>query len=134
MVRIQIERGITFRKILYSWPVIIILIIILAALAIKTFRSWQGYRAINKEYEKLQEKLAEIEKKKKEVEEGLALLNDEFGRDRVIREQFDAQKKDEKVIIILDQDKQSRENQQSSANLSIFIKIKNFIANIFSRD
>ena len=134
MARFQIEHGISFKKILYSWPVIVIFIIILGSLATKTFRSWRNYREAAKEYETLQKKIAEVERNKKEVEENLALLKDEFGRDRIIREQFDAQKKDEKVIIILDEDKQPKEGRQDSANLSIFTKIKNFIANIFSRD
>ena len=134
MAGFQIERGASFKKILYSWPVMIIFIVILGVLATKTLRSWQNYRVVSKEYEKLQEKIAEIEKDKKEVEKNLALLKDEFGRDRIIREQFDAQKKDEKVIIILDEDKQSRKDQQEAANLSIFSKIKNFISNIFSRE
>ena len=134
MVHIQIKSGVTFRKILYSWPVIIIFTVILGALAIKAFGSWQDYRTISKEYGKLQKEIAEVEKNRKEAEENLALLKDDFGRDRVIREQFDLQKKDEKVIIILDEDKQRTENEQLTAGLSVLSTIKNFLADIFSRD
>ena len=133
MVRIQIERGLNFRKILYSWPVVLILAVIMATVGAKTFRSWQNYRIIAKEYEKLQEKAAEVEKNKKEAEESLALLNDEYGRDRIIREQFEMQKKDEKVIIILDKDGRGHTDPEIQDSQSIFYRIKNFIINIFSR-
>ena len=133
MVRIQIERGLNFRKILYSWPVVLILAVIMATVGAKTFRSWQNYRIIAKEYEKLQEKAAEVEKNKKEAEESLALLNDEYGRDRIIREQFEMQKKDEKVIIILDKDGRGQTDPEIQDSQSIFYRIKNFIINIFSR-
>ncbi len=105
----------------------------MATVGAKTFRSWQNYRIIAKEYEKLQEKAAEVEKNKKEAEESLALLNDEYGRDRIIREQFEMQKKDEKVIIILDKDGRGQTDPEIQDSQSIFYRIKNFIINIFSR-
>lgn len=128
------ERGISFRKIVYSWPVFAILIIVLGGLGFKTFRSWQNYRLAVGEYEKLREKIAEIEKSKKTIDENLALLKDEYGRDRVIREQFDVRKSDEKVIIILDKDERDKKNEKAQTALSFFSRIKNFILNKFWRE
>ena len=68
------------------------------------------------------------------AQESLALLNDEYGRDRVIREQFEMQKKDEKVIIILDKDSRTTADLEVETDNSFFARIKNFIVNIFSRD
>ena len=134
MARIQIERGVSFKKILYSWPVIVIFIVILGALASRAFRSWQNYRVATGEYEKLQEKIEETEENKKKAEENLALLKDESSRDRVIREQFNLQKNGEKVIIVLDGDERQAKDFESASRSSVFLQIKNFIKNIFSRD
>lgn len=106
----------------------------MATVGAKTFRSWQDYGIIAKEYEKLREKAAEVEKNKKEAEESLALLNDEYGRDRIIREQFEMQKKDEKVIIILDKDSRNSASSGSQSGQSFLSRVKNFFLNIFSRD
>lgn len=134
MARIQIERGITFKTILYSWPVLAILAVMLVGLGFKTFRSWQNYRLAAREYEKLREKILEIEKNKKVVDDNLALLKDEFGRDRIIREQFDVKKSDEKVIIVLDQDGRDANDKKSQTALSFFSKIIAALKNIFSRE
>lgn len=131
MSRIQIERGISFKKFLYSWPVLAILAVMLTGLGFKTFRSWQNYRLAAGEYEKLREKISEIEKNKKAVDENLALLNDEYGRDRVIRGQLDVKKSDEKAIIILDQNERDTKNQERQTVVSFFSRIKDFILNIF---
>lgn len=131
MARIQMGRGAPFRKILYSWPVLAILAIMLAGLGYKTFRSWQNYRIISQEYEKLQKKISEVEESKKKIDESLALLADEYGRDRVIREQFDVKKPDENVIIILDQDDRDTNGKKSQIALSFFSKIVNFVKDLF---
>lgn len=111
----------------YSWPFIFICLSIIVLLGWYAFRSYQNYSLARAEYERIKEEIQETESRTAELKKELALLEDEKGRDRILRERFDVKKPGEEVVIIVEE-----KPQPPTANeVSVFESFKNFFKRLF---
>lgn len=101
---VQFGRKKGFTDYFYSKPVIAVLVIIAGFLSVSVFERYQIERemsarrlAAEQEYQNLQQRQAELEKK-------VNYLEDERGIEEEIRKHFDVAKTGEKVVILLGED------------------------------
>lgn len=102
------------RRILYSWPVIGILLFVLAYGGWQTLRAYTNYQVVHKEYEALKKRSEELAIKKENIENNRSLLESNEGRERIIRERFDVQKEGEKTVIFIQEEKKDKEKPASA--------------------
>lgn len=121
------RRALWWGKLFYSWPFIFICLSIIVLLGWYAFRSYQNYSLARAEYERIKEEIQETESRTAELKKELALLEDEKGRDRILRERFDVKKPGEEVVIIVEE-----KPQPPTANeVSVFESFKNFFKRLF---
>lgn len=111
---------------MYSWPVIIFLVIVVTYVGRYALRSYQNYREVEQEYRELTMREDEIVSRIQTIEDGLSLLESNAGRERIIRERFDVQKKGEEVVIFVE-NKDDGLQPPSSA----FQSFTSFLKNLF---
>ncbi|PIR69192.1 MAG: hypothetical protein COU47_03760 [Candidatus Niyogibacteria bacterium CG10_big_fil_rev_8_21_14_0_10_46_36] len=122
----QTRRKSPQRRILYSWPVIVILFLALGYVGRYTFYAYRNYREVEKEYQELQRREDDIASRIAGIQEGLFLLESDAGRERIIRERFDVQKDGEEVVIFIKDDA-----EEQTPPPSAFHSVTSFLKNLF---
>lgn len=116
------KRSTLGEKIFYSWPFLFFALGIIMLLGRHIIRSYQNYSLVRKEHERIQEKIQHVEGRTSELQEELLLLEDEKGRDRVMRERFDIRKEGEEVVVIVEE----KSDTQPAQKASVIDSFKNF--------
>ena len=101
-------------RIIYSWPSIFVLLLIILFLVKNIFGIYQGKKqsSINREHSELV--FVELEDKSNLIKEEIKLLKTEKGIEKEIRDKFRVVKEGEQMAIIINSDKNS--NQEKSGN------------------
>lgn len=97
------------KKRIYSWPVIVILVIILFFVLNGTWGVFQKYRLSREALEVSQGKHEELEKKKESVLGDIEHIDTESGMEEELRVQFNVAKEGEQTIVIVDEEKKVEE-------------------------
>ncbi len=90
------------RRYMYSFPVLIFLLIILFFIIKGSFGVYQKYSFSKNELKKSESELMVLEEKKTNLSEQVAHLDTETGIEKEIRSKFDVAKEGEKLIVIVD--------------------------------
>lgn len=87
---------------MYSYPVLIFLLVILFFIIKGSFGVYQKYSFSKNELKKSESELIVLEEKKSNLSEQVAHLDTETGIEKEIRSKFDVAKEGEKLIVIVD--------------------------------
>ena len=110
----ELERRQKFKKRIYSFPSLIILVILLAFL-IKGTWSIMNKKLESEQYVKnLKLESQQLEERQKNLEEDINYLKTEEGIDEEIKERFNVSKAGEKVVIIVDPKLVATSTEESS--------------------
>ena len=118
------------RRIIFSWPVILIFLIVVAWLFSVTFRHYLNAREARRERLEVENSIAEISAKNNILAERLDDLGSEVGIERILRERFNVKKPGEHVLVIVDRGGDEDENDKQSGN-GFFSRLLGAIMNIF---
>jgi cell division protein FtsB len=88
------------RRLVYSRPVIVVLVIIIVLLARPVWKIWLKSRAVAREQAQVAAELKELELRRDFLEQEIAALQTPRGIEGEIREKFPVVKEGEKVIIV----------------------------------
>ena len=119
------------RKILFSYPVIVLLGLAVFFLGISTIKVYLKARSIAKERENLESGLSALEKKETEIGRTLKRLETGAGEEEELRKRFNIQKPGERTLIIVERNLGSGSLSEESLNNNflkrVFIFLKNAI-------
>ncbi len=90
------------RKILSSRAVLAALFVLFAFISLSTAKVYLKSRLAVSKNEQVKREIEEMEKRKADMEKEIKRLKSDFGMEEEIRERFNVQKPDEKVLIIVD--------------------------------
>ena len=85
-----------------SWPVLILLFILLVIFAWNVFDFWQKMQDTSKNRKIAEDKITQLKKQKEELSINIAKLNTDRGVEEVIRDKFGLVKEGEKMIVIVE--------------------------------
>ena len=116
-----------WRRILFSWPVIAALLLIIIWLFSLTAREYLAVKAVKKENAALEKELISLEEKNKTMEERLKNMNSAAGLEKIIRERFNVKKPGEEVLVVLNKEEKEAggESEKRGFFNSLWLKIKN---------
>lgn len=104
------------RKILYSWPVVAVLLLILIVLVMSTWDVFVKYTRSAYEVQQAEGERQELLERRAELENDIAHLQSERGIEEEIRDKFNVAKEGEEVVVIVDGPEQEvvEENEPQS--------------------
>ncbi len=100
------------RSVLYSRPVIFIILLITILLSISTYNRYVVAKDMEAKLEARRGELNELERRAKAIESKVEYLKDERGVEEELRNRFDAVREGEQVVILLDERGQKKEEKQ----------------------
>lgn len=96
---------------------IVILVIVTIVLSIAVIKMYKKYAHAKDIYHEYTVELAQVEKNKQDLEKNIEALSTDRGKEAEIRDRYRVVKKDEQMILIVDDQKvQSGDNQELSGN------------------
>lgn len=120
------------RKIFFSIPVIAILLIIAIFLLFSNIKVYKKSKEAIFLSSIVEQELAELEKRKLELESNIAVLQTESGIEEEIRKKFNVQKPGEEVLVIVDKAEDNAQiNSKKGKITGFFSKIWKAIKSIF---
>jgi cell division protein FtsB len=90
------------RKAIYSKPVIVLLVVVLAVCVRSTWGLFAKYSEATKKADEAKAELVKLEQQKMELEKRVDFLQTERGREEEIRNKFMVAKEGESVIMVVD--------------------------------
>jgi cell division protein FtsB len=100
------------RSVLYSRPVIFVILLITILLSISTYNRYVVAKDMEAKLEARRGELDELERRAKAIESKVEYLKDERGVEEELRNRFDAVREGEQVVILLDERGQKKEEKQ----------------------
>jgi cell division protein FtsB len=91
-----------YRQLVYSIPVLLILLLILFFIAKGSFGIYQKYTLSKNELNNSKSDLSALEEKKNHIYQKVEKLNTETGIEKEIRSKFNVAKEGEKLVVIVD--------------------------------
>ena len=116
-------------RIIYSLPVLIIIIVLVFAVIVGIWKAYFAKRELDKEISEFKKHIEEIVASRQKTDEKLSMLKTPEGIEREARARFNLKKSDEEVVIFVDEENKPIVSQSRAA--SIFNAIKNFFLKIF---
>jgi len=104
---------------------------LLIFLSSATVKVYLKHRVAVSKNEEMKQKVEELEKRKVKMEKDVDWLESDFGREEEIRKKFNAQKPGEKVLIIVDEEKENDNAGQGEKTPGFFSGIWEMVRNIF---
>ncbi len=122
MKSFQQKRG--WRNILQSRPVLVFLFFLLFIFAWGVFGFMGKMRATSENRKIAENKVAQLQKQKANLQKEISSLNTEDGREESIRERFPVAKEGEEVIMIIeDKNKPEVKKEDSGGFFSFFVNL-----------
>lgn len=90
------------RRIVYSWPVVLVLLGILVLFAMSTWDVFMKYQKSTANVTRLEEDYTTLVEREKKLQERIEYLQSEQGIEEEIRDKFNVAKEGEQVIVIVD--------------------------------
>lgn len=112
------------RRLLYSWPVIIIMLIILLFLGKANWDMYERVEESKQKRELVLGKLDELNDQKERIEGELLQLNSKVGVEGELRERFSLVKENENVIVIVDEKTSTTTGTTNQVKQNFWEKIK----------
>lgn len=116
-------------RLIYSKTAIILLVGILAIIVHGTWGVVRKELVSRSDLVAARKALDSAKEKNKELEQSVAFLSTERGKEEVLRDKFGVSKAGEEVIVVLESDEP--QNQENLPKIGIFERIKGFFSNIF---
>lgn len=119
-----------FNKKFFSPISLAVISIIAIILLISTFKIYIKSRNVSQKNEKMAQEIADLEKRKAELEAETAKIGTESGLEEEIREKFSVKKPGEEVLTIMDK-KPEGDKINGSEGRGFFGKIWEFVKSVF---
>jgi cell division protein FtsB len=119
-----------WRRMLFSWPVAITLILAVVWLLSLIAREYLAVKIVKKEEARLEEKLTLLEEKNKTMEGLLKNINSASGLEKIIRERFNVKKPGEEVLVVLNKEEKKADGE--SAKQGFFVSLWLAVKNLFN--
>ncbi len=119
------------RKIMFSSLMLLGLVGLLVFLSSATVKVYFKKRVAVAKNEEMKQKVEEMRERVKEMKKENERLQSDFGREEEFRVKFNAQKRGEKVLIILDKKEESNNAEQKEETVGFFRRIWKMVKNIF---
>jgi cell division protein FtsB len=103
------------RKIIFSWPSVILLSVLAALIARLAFQSYLSFSAVSDAYLKIKKDREELSQKKDDLESRLSYLSSPYGLEKELRRRFNLKKPDEELAIIIDRKAPNSGNESGPA-------------------
>ena len=116
-------------RILFSWPILMILVGLLVIALWGLYNIWQSKRALDQEIARLEQEIAKAEATRKQYETTFEALETLEGVDREARARFNLKKPGEEVVLFVDDVPKS--SAPTGRVASIFSAITNWFKNLF---
>ncbi len=120
-----------FKKMIFSRASLITLFILLIFLSVFTVKTFIKYRKAVLKDEKITEEMENLERKKNDLGEKISRLQTASGLEEEMREKFNVAMPGEKVLTIVDKNKENDKINEEDGERGFFSKIWNWIKNIF---
>ena len=111
------------KRVIYSWPAIVIVALLCLAVTVGIFRVLRTSLALNREIKDLEGKIAEAGASQKNYERKLAELESPAGLDREARGRFNLKKPGEEVVIFVEEPLSASAGSVASRLRSFFKKL-----------
>jgi len=98
----RFQRRNFLRRIIYSWPVVLVLTLLFIFIGRATFHAYLRARIANQTYLGVRQEREELSGKQDALEKKLTYLSSPYGLKKELRQRFSVKKPDEKLIIIID--------------------------------
>lgn len=121
MERIQIK------KIIFSWPVLILILVIVFFLIKADLKLYLDNRKAKKVVQEKQEKLERLTQEKEELEKEISQFETPALLEKILREQFQAKKPGEELLIITEERPPGSSPQGGAVSVDLFDKILKFL-------
>lgn len=119
------------RKIIFSWPAIILLIVLFAFIGRWTFQNYLRFSAAKEAYLRVKKDREELDRKKNDLESRLSYLSNPYGLEKELRRRFSLKKPDEEMAIIVDRKVPGPENRAGSSE-SLWQRFITFFKSFFN--
>ncbi len=119
------------RGFLYSKKIVILLLLITAFLFFSTIKVYLKSRNAASKNEETRKELAELEKRRAELETDVNRLNTESGLEEEIRKNLNVQKPDEKVLVIVEKNAENGKIEAGNELNDFFSKIWGWVKSRF---
>ncbi len=103
------------RNVLYSWPVVIVLLFLTVLLSASAFNHYSVTKELKAKLEVKEAELSEMESRARVIETKVEYLKNERGIEEELRNNFDAIKEGEQAVIIINNVNKERVNVGSEA-------------------
>lgn len=104
------------RGVLYSKPVIFVLLILTCMLSVATYNRFTVAQEMENKLGAKRVELDELKMRAQTLEEKVGYLENDRGIEEELRNRFDVAKEGEKVVILLDPTKDGKKNQSTSTH------------------
>lgn len=108
------------RQMLYSKPVLIGLALALVLVGFGAFQVYMKSRSAVIKNDKAKKELADLERRKKELEERIARLETPAGLEEELRKKFNVSKPDENVLVIVEKGEEKGKIEEKENTISVF--------------
>lgn len=113
---------------------IVVLSVICILLAIAVFKMYRKYTHAKEIYNEYTVELSQVQKNKEDLEKNIQALSTERGKEAEIRDRYRVVKKDEQMILIIDDqkklDNQDQENPETGQK-SLLGKLRDFFTQVW---
>ena len=119
------------RSFFYSKKMVILLLLVTALLSFSTIKVYLKSRNALSKNEEAKKELADLEKRKAELEKDVSRLNTASGLEEEIRKNFNVQKPGEKVLVIVDKNAENVKIETGNNLSDFFSKIWGWVKEKF---
>ncbi|MCX6731397.1 MAG: septum formation initiator family protein [Candidatus Parcubacteria bacterium] len=119
------------RRFFYSKKIVILLLLITALLSFSTIKVYLKSKNAVSKNEEAKKELADLEKRKAELEKDVNWLNTASGLEEEMRKNFNVQKPGEKVLVIVDKNAENVKIESGNNLSDFFSKIWGWVKSRF---
>lgn len=121
MIRIQAKR------IIFSWPVLVLLLLVFLIVLRSDLKVYLANRSIEKSVIQKEKELKKIIKEKEELKKEVERLDNPAYVEKILRERFRAKKPGEKLLIIMEEEPAESSPEGRATSTTLFRKVLKFL-------